>query len=98
MLKSLPNTRETYVSDALGIELVVYHASYGKDAELDDVIAGIARPVGITATEDGRHADRTAWHEGPSLPEDWVAYEAIDGARGMHGYVHRESRRLLQVG
>jgi hypothetical protein len=51
----------------------------------------------ILATEDGRHADLTKWHEGPE--GEWVYYERIqsDGF-GSHGYVDGATRQIVQAG
>jgi hypothetical protein len=54
-------------------------------------------PERVVATQDGRHADLTGWHQGPGSEE--VYYEALnrDGS-GSHGWVDGLSRKLVQSG
>lgn len=64
-------------------------------------IASPGRARVVVLTEDGRHADLTAWHAGPTTGEA-VYVERYEGRalarRTFHGYVDPTSRQIVQVG
>lgn len=77
--------------------LVVVARSYGR---IDEADLADAKPVEITMTADGGQVV-DGWHDGQGVvdPDAWVRYERWNEVgRVSHGYVHAESRRILQVG
>ncbi|HUO49384.1 MAG TPA: hypothetical protein VMU09_11150 [Acidimicrobiales bacterium] len=98
-LAAVPTMRTTQVVDTGDGPLVVNHVEYGV-VPVEEVLAGTAAAETVTLTEDGRSANRVAWHEGPAADADWVRYERwqVGAGRVAHGFVHRGSRKLLQVG
>ena len=90
------------VSPASGATLVVNGLSYGR-VSVDDVLSGVAKPIEAVLTADGR-GYISEWHRGPEcgVPEYgdlsvYVERWTRDG-RAFHGYVDRESRRIVQTG
>lgn len=78
--------------------LTVGQTGWDKGTAVEDVLEGRAAPTRALATQDGR-AVLPGWHEGHADAEDWVYYERYDlTGRAAHGWVHRETRQLLQAG
>lgn len=87
--------------------LYVAGGSYGPCHDLDglhgDALIEALRDrpmVEVLLTADGSHGNPQAWHtDGPTGDDDWVAYErwTAEGRVG-HGFLHRQSRRLIQAG
>jgi hypothetical protein len=97
------STRDRVASN--GGELIVNHVSFDRETDVDDVLAGTAQPIAATATQDGRHLHNPlGWHEGDAEDLDsWIYYERYELHNGAtvcaaHGFIHRESRQLLQSG
>lgn len=88
----------TQVQTGAGVGLLVHRVSYGTEATEADVLARVAQPVQIIATQDGRGVV-LEWHEGESDIDAWVYYERWEnGLRLAHGYVDPTTRKIVQTG
>ncbi len=87
------------VTNTDGMPMVVNHGTWAPGTDVGAILAREAVADEVTLTEDGLDAVRSSWHDGEADIEDYVRYE-VYSAEGMiaHGYVHRASRRLVQVG
>jgi len=97
--------RAAIYSPNYGGDLYIVGKSYTKDADVDDVIAGRARPESVMLSSDGQ-GWIAGWHrDEDGAASDEVVYverhtaaRAYSTARAMHGYADKVSRRIVQVG
>lgn len=88
--------RSRIFSEAIGAELIVNAASYGK-VDVEAVLSGEAEAIEVTATQDGRQVIRE-WQDGAGCGRD-VYYERwTTEGRAAHGWVDAESRKIVQAG
>jgi hypothetical protein len=94
----VPYMRNFQVHDTGDGPLIVCVVNYGVAKEAE-VLSGAALAIEATLTEDGRYYNTRGWHDGPAAHEDWIRVErwGLNG-REFHGFIHRESRKLLQAG
>lgn len=85
------------VRTGFGGAVAVTRRDFGK-ARADLVMAGKVAPIQILATEDGRAASLSEWHQGD--PTGYSVYVELwePAGRVFHGYVDPTSRRLVQTG
>ncbi len=97
-----PIVSSLHIGDAVwsqnaGRELKVVGLSYGRVAA-EDVLGGLARPIEARLSADGRSFESTTWHDGePCGEEIYVERLTTDGCV-FHGFIDRDSRRIVQTG
>lgn len=80
-----------------GIRMTVNRQSYPAGTPVETVLAGTAVPETVYLTQDGRGADLTRWHQGPSADQVFVERWDAQG-RAFHGWVDVNTRQLVQAG
>jgi hypothetical protein len=86
-----------HYSPNLGAILTVIGRSWPAGTDVAEVLAGRARADVVRLTADGR-GWYDGWHTGPECGDVvYVELHRADGS-GMHGWIDRESRRLVQAG
>jgi len=81
-----------------GVTMTTVGGSYGHVA-VEDVLAGRAPMVEVTATSDGRSFHRgNGWHAGPETGEAVYVEVYSDRGREFHGWIDSDSRKLVQTG
>lgn len=90
-------TGAQHYSPNLGAILTVIGRSWPKGTDVAEVLAGTARADVVRLTADGR-SWLDGWHTGPESGDAvYVELHRADGS-GMHGWIDRASRRLVQTG
>ena len=79
-----------------GIAMTTVAGSYGH-AKVEDVLAGTAPMIEVTATSDGRGYARGQWHTGAEADTVYVEVYS-DRGREFHGWIDSVSRKLVQSG
>jgi len=78
-----------------GIKVTTVQASFGF-ADVDDVVSGRATAERVIATSDAR-GYVPQWHGGDSDESVYVeVYSAL--GREFHGFIDRDSRKIVQAG
>jgi len=82
-----------------GIELKVYQRGWAAGTALEDVLSGAAIGTYAIATQDGRGANFEEWASAAEMCGEEIYYEHYtEAGRVGHGWVDRESRKLVQSG
>lgn len=98
---AVPEARLVPVDTGAGIPLIVAQVSYGRNADVEAVIAGKAIPEQVIATADGRHAVLAAHDpqvDGPFGESVYVERWTGPSCRPFHGWIDATSRKIVQWG
>jgi hypothetical protein len=89
--------RQAIYSANYGGDLYVVGKRYSAFATTDEVSRGAVRPEVVTLSADGRQWI-DGWHSGEESGEAVYVEKITLGGSSFHGYVDKESRRVVQAG
>ncbi len=98
MLLHIASLRTRQQVESSGMRLTVSQLSYGK-VPAEAVLDGTAHPIEAVLTQDGRGMLPEWEREDPNALDTAIYYERWSTrGREAHGWLHADTRRILQAG